>query len=307
MNPSRWTLLALFSALVLTLFAGVPAALAQSTNEPTETAEPNESEETGDGMTRRELKQTAKERRIDEYLRKRQAKLDRKEATRTTRESENSESAARELESQQLSGSAPSQDRPTQKSGRNRSPQNSELPRDLARAQENVRGTTLGEDPTVREYLALIEQQQASALQLAAFGNFLAQNGLVRDALEYYEVALRLEDRDPVLWINSGTLHQQLNDLSTAASAYSTALSITPNNALAHYNLGSVLNEMNRYEDALAEYKAALVLDPSLGDPAYNPQATNNTLLTAVKLMLYQEQVGSLSLPLIEIPTGVSE
>ena len=38
------------------------------------------------------------------------------------------------------------------------------------------------------------------------------------------------------------------------------------------------------------------------GDPAQNPQAGNNDLLVAVKLMLFREQSGALGMPLIEIP-----
>jgi tetratricopeptide (TPR) repeat protein len=180
----------------------------------------------------------------------------------------------------------------------------SRLPRGLARAQANVRGTELALDETVQEYLNLIDAQGASPHQLAAFGSFLAQSGMVRDAMEYYTVALNLASDDPVLWVNAGTLQLQTKNYSAAVSSFSRALSINPNNAVAHYNLGAALDEMDRYEDAIAAYKTALSLDPSLGDPAQNPQAANNDLLLAVKLMLYQEQAGSLSHPLIDVSTG---
>ena len=122
--------------------------------------------------------------------------------------------------------------------------------------------------------------------------------------MAYYEVALRLAEDDPVLWINAGALHLQSKNHSAAASAFSHALAIDPNNAVAHYNLGATWHEMNRYEDAVAAYKTALTLDPSLGDPVYNPPAANNDLLLAVKLLLYQDQVGSLAVPLLDVTTG---
>ena len=59
-------------------------------------------------------------------------------------------------------------------------------------AQQHVRLSSLGKDPSVQRYLTMVDMQAASAQQLAAFGNFLAQNGLVSDAMEYYAVALRL-------------------------------------------------------------------------------------------------------------------
>lgn len=176
------------------------------------------------------------------------------------------------------------------------------LPRNLARAQDNVSRSALGRNPTVQRYVSLIDEQAASPQQLAAFGNFLAQNGMPRDAVEYYDVALRLEDDDPVLWVNVGTLHRQLKDLSTAAAAYERALAIDPNYSLAHYNLGVVLDQMGKYNDAVREYKIALSLDPRLGDPTHNPQAANNDRLLAVKVLLYEEQ--GLGIPLVEIPEG---
>jgi hypothetical protein len=178
----------------------------------------------------------------------------------------------------------------------------SRLPRALARAQDHVRHTSLGADPTVQQLLAAIDRQEASPQQLAAFGSFLAEHGLIRDALAYYEVALRLLNNDPVLWVNYGTLHRKLDDLSAATDAYARALSINPNYSLAHYNLGAVMDTQGKYEEAIEEYKIALRLDPLLGDPAYNPQAANNGRLIAVKLLLYEERAGNAGLPLAAVP-----
>jgi tetratricopeptide (TPR) repeat protein len=269
-------------------------------------------------LSKRDRKQAAKEQRIQEYLRKKEERRAEKDQNRTAREASQREADAAEIEQQQLADleqaeaekSAATPAPPTHetlapteqvtKKSRRRgrgSETTSQLPRALARAQANIRATELGLDPTVQEYLGLIDQEGASPQQLAAFGSFIAQNGMVRDALEYYGVALKIDDGDPVLWVNMGTLQMQTGNHSAAASAFGQALSLDPNHAVAHYNLGAALDEMNKYEAAVAEYKAALTLDPSLGDPTHNPQAANNELLLAVKLMLYQEQAGSLSVP----------
>jgi len=182
-----------------------------------------------------------------------------------------------------------------------------DLPRSIRRINENLRRTRLGQDPTVESYVSLVERGEASAYHLAAFGNFLGQNGMLRDAIEYYALALDLQDQDPVLWMNVGTLHRQLGEYSIAADVYREALTLDPNNAFAHYNLGAVLDEMNEYEGAIEEYKLALTLDPSLGDPATNPAAANNERLLAVKLMLYEEQTGSLGLPLVDVQVAPVE
>ena len=82
------------------------------------------------------------------------------------------------------------------------------------------------------------------------------------------------------------------------------ALAIDPTIAFAHYNLGATFDKMGKYEKAVQEYKFALTLDPSLGDPASNPQAASNDRLLAVKLLIYQEQIGNKGLPLADIPDG---
>lgn len=170
--------------------------------------------------------------------------------------------------------------------------------------QQTVRESKVGADPTVQQYLDRIDLQEASPQQLAAFGNFIAENGLIEEALEYYRIAVGIDRKDPVLWLNQGILLRRIGDAKSAVGSFSQALSIDPNNAAAHYNLGAALDELGNYDEALEEYKIALRLDPSLGDPSVNPQAANNNRLTAVKLMLYREQGGATTLPLASVPGG---
>ena len=157
----------------------------------------------------------------------------------------------------------------------------------------------LASDPTVAHHLTLIDRSQASPQQLAAFGNFLADSGMNRLALIYYDVALRLETKDPLLWNNLGTLHRQLGEWDKAKEAFGRALNLDPANAMAHYNLGAVYDEQRKYDNAVREYRIALTLEPKLGDPEFNPSAANNERLLAVKLLIYQDQAGNVGLPLI--------
>jgi tetratricopeptide (TPR) repeat protein len=240
-------------------------------------------------------REAAREARILEYLARKEARLARREMAREAKHKN------REREEQQRFEAALQGTEPGLPGGP--APGASDLPRPLARAQDSVRRSQLAKDPTVQLWLERIDRQAASAHELAAFANFLSENGLSREALAYYGVAIHLEENDPLLWVNLGTIHRQLGELGPAASAYEAALSVDPNHALAHYNLGAVLDERGKYADAIEEYKLALSLDPSLGDPSLNPQAANNDRLTAVRLMLYQEQAGSLGMPLVDVQT----
>lgn len=232
-------------------------------------------------------KQKAKEARIEEYLRKKEQRLAEKE----TREFEKQEqkAAAREASAELAVGAEAITT-------------GSQLPKELAMAQDAVRASSVGQAPSVQRYLELIDQQEASAYELAAFGNFLAESGLRPEALVYYSVAIDLVRDDPILWLNLGSLHRQLGDLSAAESAYGRVLQLNPNNALAHFNLGTIFDAQRKYEDAIEAYTVALTLEPALGDPRQNPQAANNPRLLAVKLMLYKQSIGSLGTPLVPIP-----
>jgi len=276
------------AAFVLLLSAAilVPAAGAQEATEPVD------------------AKAQAKEERINEYLRK-------KELQRLEREMNRQEGRALEVEQRQIAESTAATaavpetavaGAPPLEPSAAAVPPPSGLPKQLARAQQRVRMTSLAKDPTVSSILNLIDQQKASPHQLAAFGNFLSEHGMQREAVEYYRVAVRLAEDDPVLWVNLGTVHRQLDEQSEAVSAYSRALAIDPNYALAHYNLGAIRDSQGKYKKAIEEYKIALSLEPTLGDPEFNPQAANNRHLTIVKMMLYDETIGSSSIPLTDIP-----
>lgn len=277
-------------SLALAVGAGIyggPAAAQESESDAAQS----------DKEARQEAKRQEREARIEEYLRK-------KEERRAQREME------RQLKAQQQQAEADAidlatfSDEPHPASPKTHGKEEIILPPRLARMQEILRGNPLGQDPTVQAYLDLIDLAEASPQQLAAFGNFLSDSGWPEGAIEYYLVALSIEQEDPILWMNAGTVHRQLGQHDDAVQAYRRALSIDPNNAFAHYNLGAVYDVSGKYEPAVEEYKIALTIDPTLGDPRYNPQAAHNERLLAVKLMLYKEQAGHLGLPLVEVPGG---
>jgi len=256
-----------------------------------------------------------REARIEEYLRKKEERRARRALQQELKAQERAEAEAAKAQAAPVEAvEAPRPRRGKNKQSRSVEPAAAaavrdeewivELPREIERIHKNLRRGGMANDPTVQSYLALIERGEASPYQLAAFGNFLGQNGMTREALEYYGIALDLEDEDPVLWLNAGTLHRTLGEYSIAAEVYGRALDLDGSNAFAHYNLGAVLDEMGDYEGSVEAYKVALTLDPSLGDPTMNPQAANNERMLAVRLMLYHEQAGSRGLPLLDLPAG---
>lgn len=284
------------AALLLAASFGLPGPSAQETapQEP-ETAEsvPPTAEE------RREERRKAKEDRIAEYLRKREEKRLEREAAAAAGE------PAAEAPSVAPASARPRTERPKERRAAAETERTfRKLPRDLASAQKALRLTQIAKDPTIRHYMKKIDENQVNAQQLAAFGSFLADAGLSHIAVSYYEAALRLDRKDPLLWNNLGTIRRNMGDYSEAKTAFSNALDIDPANAVAHYNVGAILDQQGKYNRALREYRIALSLDPTLGDPEYNPGAANNDRLLAVKLMLYQEQAGNAGMPLLDVAGG---
>jgi len=253
-------------------------------------------------LTPEQQKQQAKDDRIGEYLRKREQKRAEREVEATR---------ALELESQQLAEQAAAAEAGAAAAlvaAPDEDPDPSgklpPLPRTLAEAQAGIRLTSLGQEPTVLAYLDMIDRREASPQQLAAFGSFIAENGMNRLALIYYDVALKLDKTDAALWVNLGTLYRQLGENDKAKSAFGRALSINPADSVAHYNLGVIFDAQGKYKNAIERYRIALTLDPTLGDPTFNPSAANNDRLLAVKLMLYQDQAGNIGLPLVDVVGG---
>jgi tetratricopeptide (TPR) repeat protein len=282
----------LLISLALLIGTLSPGALAQAAQEQESgAASSGESQ-----VSKQEQKERAKQARIEEYLRKREERLARKELKEKGVEIDAAGAA--------VTGAAVATETEEKKKKRQEEDDEVVLPKDLAEAQAIVRGNEIAQDPTVAAYLDLIDRAEASPQQLAAFGNFLSDYGAPRLALVYYDIALGLEPDDAILWLNVGTLHRKVQEYNAALDAFSRALEIDPNLAYAHYNLGATLDDLGKYDAALEEYRIALTLDPSLGDPETNPQATNNERLLAVKLMLYEEQIGAKSLPLVDLPEG---
>jgi tetratricopeptide (TPR) repeat protein len=287
----RYTVLLLGLGCVLLL--SPPVAVAQSTD-----ADPPAE------MSKEEASRKAQEERIQEYLRKREERRIQKERSKLELEAAAAAAAGAAAIESTRTDEVIVDAESTKKKKKN---QDAEyvLPKELMLAQATVRRSHLGQEPTVAAYLELVESFEASPHQLAAFGSFLAEHGLLQEAIVYYDVALGIENQDPVLWLNLGTLFRQAGQYNESISAYVEALSLDGNNAMAHYNLGAVLDAKGKYDSAIDEYKLALQLDPTLADPAVNPQAASNQRLRTVKLMLYQES--RLGMPLVEVPGGALE
>ena len=169
------------------------------------------------------------------------------------------------------------------------------VPRRLVVVQQRLRATRVGTDLTGIKYLDLVDSGTATPAQLNAFGVWLAGQGILEPAEQYFRAAIDLNQADAEVWNNLGMVQLRLDD-DGAKSSFEKAVSLDATHARAHYNLGIYHDDKGDYDTAIQEYTRALLLDPRLGDPAYNPQVVNNQRLLVVRMALYERKAKTVGL-----------
>ena len=169
------------------------------------------------------------------------------------------------------------------------------VPRRLVVVQQRLRASRVGTDLTGIQYLDIVDSGSATAAQLNAFGVWLAGQGILEPAEQYFRAASELDHADPEVWNNLGMVQLRLDDAG-AKSSFEKAIALDATHARAHYNLGIFHDDQGDYDTAIQEYTRALLLDPRLGDPAYNPQVVNNPRLLVVRMGLYERKAKTVGL-----------
>ncbi len=108
-------------------------------------------------------------------------------------------------------------------------------------------------------------------------GNAYRDDGRLRDALEFYQKAIRVDPENPGPDLNAGFMQARLGNLEMAEWHYREALRKKPDYADAHLNLGNVLVSQGRQEEGLEHYDVALRQKPGFYEAL---MASANTLCT---------------------------
>lgn len=272
-----------------------------------------------DPQTAEQTAEEAKQARIDDYIKKKEARQAERDAGKTAPAKEKKEKKQKKEQAagaeQEKDGSGWFSRRKARRtegtakaSGTRRSKRSARgTPgaqatgggRDAGEILDRLRNSSIMNDETGRAHMAIMDQG-ATPIETAAFGSYLAQEGYLPASVTMYKSATRAAPDNPTLWLNLGTAQMRYNQVAEAGQSFQKAIRLDPNNAKAHYNLGAVYARSD-YDRAIKEFATALTLDPTLGDPKINPQAANNDLLVPVKMMLYQSQEGSVALPLVPV------
>lgn len=96
------------------------------------------------------------------------------------------------------------------------------------------------------------------------------EGGYFKGALDDYNRALKIQDRDPEIWLNRGHVYEKLNDLKNAYSDYTKAISLNEKYEKAWLNRGNVLSKQGRLEEAIEDYTVAITYNSSYAAAYYN-------------------------------------
>ena len=114
-----------------------------------------------------------------------------------------------------------------------------------------------------------IDPSYAQAYSLLAFSQSLAYSwgwqpseGVLAQAWDFAQRAVRLDVDDPWAHLALGHLHRQRRELQDAVAEFQTAVALNPNFAFAHTHLGLALCFLGRSDEALAELDTAERLSP---------------------------------------------
>jgi protein O-mannosyl-transferase len=135
-------------------------------------------------------------------------------------------------------------------------------------------GLVLGEAGRVREEIEHYEQALRINPDYAEaqnnLGSALLRLGKPQEAIGYYEQALRINPDYAEAQNNLGSALLRLGKPQEAIGHYEQALRINPNLAEAHDSLGTALAQIGRIEDAIAQFQLALRINPDDAQAHYN-------------------------------------
>ena len=96
------------------------------------------------------------------------------------------------------------------------------------------------------------------------------EGGYFKGAIEDYNRALEINDKNPEIWLNRGIVKEKMNDLKGAVSDYTMAIELDEKYDKAWLNRGNVLSKQGRYKEASEDYTVAITFNPEYAFAFYN-------------------------------------
>jgi tetratricopeptide (TPR) repeat protein len=92
---------------------------------------------------------------------------------------------------------------------------------------------------------------------------------ILEEAKRSYEIALKMDPKNPDILNNLGTVYYSLKQYSNAERYYRKALKYNPKSALMYKNLGTDLMAADKFKKGWDCYQSALAIDPEIFERSY--------------------------------------
>ena len=94
--------------------------------------------------------------------------------------------------------------------------------------------------------------------------------GMLDEAAEQFEAAIKLNPGDHKTYYNLGLVHHQKGDLDNALEHFSRSVSLNPASVKAHFNLATIYLQQRSWDQAIRHYVKVNELDPAMVMAHYN-------------------------------------
>ena len=105
-------------------------------------------------------------------------------------------------------------------------------------------------------------QEELEAWEIVNKGAALSNLGRTKEALSYFDKALKIMPRFDAAWLNKGVVHAKSGRDEEALACYAKAIEISPNSPDAWYNCGLAYQNKGTLENALTSYEKAIAINP---------------------------------------------
>jgi tetratricopeptide (TPR) repeat protein len=136
----------------------------------------------------------------------------------------------------------------------------------------------IGQKDTTDELDQAIESDSSMLNPYLERAYLRMEGGYLKGALQDYDAALSIQDKDPEIWLNRGLVKERLSDLKGAYADYTKAISLKESFVKAWLNRGNVLMKQNQTKDAVDDYSAAITYSPDYAVAYYNRALAYNKL-----------------------------
>ena len=115
----------------------------------------------------------------------------------------------------------------------------------------------------IAELKAKIAQDPNDAGAIIVLANFLHDEGMTEEAVNYYKKYLEKNPKEPDAIVDLGICYFEMGDSKTAISQMEKAIAITPKHEKAYYNIGIISLKEKDFKKAMEYFEKCYKVDPS--------------------------------------------